>query len=275
MKVPMGVSEEADIEHHIGIARQSPAIGKRGHEDPELGRVFETEPARQDAPQVVDRDIGRVDDDIGRMLQRFENRAFVVNAVQNGAIERQRVPAAGFGEPPQKESSSASTQSVEPPRPAAPATRRAGPAAPPPRSPGSGCRFRWRAGGRATRPAPAAVEQEQRQIIDRLVPQILERLERRREAGAGHAGDQDETPRLLGGLGDTGVIATDAAVRRPPAWRNAVSPGRRVQKAVIANRVVRCPSNRTAPVPGFARSRLCPSDRQRAPVRFRRQPPPA
>ena len=60
------------------------------------------------------------------------------------------------------------------------------------RNRGSACRCRWRAAGAAPRRAPdERGQQRQRQVVDRLVADILERLERGRAAGARHAGDEE------------------------------------------------------------------------------------
>ena len=192
-RVVMRVGEEPHVEHQVGLARQSEAIGERGHEDGEGRAVVEREVAGHDPPQVAHRQLGGVEDEVGPLAQPLDQVALVPDAVDHRAVVGERVAAAGLGVPALQDLVVAVDEQDADIEVLAGCQR---------------CDFglegvnREVAGahvdvdGQRLAPGGAGAqqgrEQLERQIVDRLVAVILERLERGRLARSRHAGDQHQ-----------------------------------------------------------------------------------
>ena len=128
--------------------------------------------------------------------QRIEKRALIADTVGYRPVERKRVAAAGLDEPAQQnvvvgvDADQLGGDAGLRPQFAQPSQQRVG------------CKVtRAAIDADGERPitrlglAQQQIEQKQRQIVEHLISEIFERLERGGKAGPRHAGDQDEAAR--------------------------------------------------------------------------------
>ena len=95
----VGIGEEPDVEHDVGLAREPATVGERqdGQGQPALLGALEV-PADQ-TPQVARRQLRGIDHQIGLFPQARHDPALVGDAVGDRTVEGERMAPAGFVEP--------------------------------------------------------------------------------------------------------------------------------------------------------------------------------
>ncbi len=189
----VGIGEEPDVEHDVGLAREPATVGERqdGQGQPALLGALEV-PGDQ-TPQVARRQLRGIDHQIGLFPQARHDPALVGDAVGDRTVEGERMAPARFVEATAQDLVLAvQEQELRLGR------RPAAPGADPLEQIGrvEGARAAVDADGEVViqpvaRPHQAA-EQRDRQIVDGLEAEILQRLERRGPASAGHPGHEDD-----------------------------------------------------------------------------------
>src|SRR5579883_1177240 len=196
------VAEETDIEDQVGIPREAVAIREGGDEDGDAMRRVERELAVENPLQIGRIERGRVDDKIGAVAQRRHSLPLEIDAVAHRPIARQRMAAPRLRVTANEalilaiEKDDSEIEIVIGDELVERRQKRADAEIARADIDADGERRPLRRRHEQVR------QQRERQIVDRFVTHILERLERRRATGAGHAGDHEETARnwpLLGG----------------------------------------------------------------------------
>ena len=91
----MRIAQEAHVEHQVGFARQAVAVGEGDHRQRRLG-LLNGEVAEQHLLEIAEAQLGGVDDEIGDVPQRRQQRALPGDAVDHRPVGRQRMAAARF-----------------------------------------------------------------------------------------------------------------------------------------------------------------------------------
>src|SRR4051812_47258089 len=91
------VGKEAHVEREVGVAGRAVLVAERAERDRELARVRRREQLAGDlATQGGGAQAGRVDADVGALLDRREQGHLGVDAVGDAALRGERVPPAGL-----------------------------------------------------------------------------------------------------------------------------------------------------------------------------------
>ena len=217
--------------------------------------------------------VARIDDDVGRVAQRRQQAALVNDAVQDRPVLGQRMAPPRLGIPqPQHLVVAIEEQHVQGIAGLGPQRRhflgeRNDPEVARPHVDADG---EPRARRRAL--AHQVTHQPERQVVDGLEAHVLHGLQRRREAGARHAGHDDDAacsrhrwPRGHGGL-RLGTLTHRIALYRPPPPRRqrATSPRPRPRTAPGRTAAPPRPTADTSPAAATGRFRRQPPDRRPA-----------
>ena len=94
------VRQAADVEHQIGVNRHAVLEAKAHEIDHHLGlRCAAARHPHEDVPQFVDREVRRVQDQIGHRADGVELAPLFRDALAHRTIGRQRMRATGLAEP--------------------------------------------------------------------------------------------------------------------------------------------------------------------------------
>ena len=221
-----GIRQEPAVEDEVRLVGNAELVAERQevHAQPRLRRLAVH--VDQALPELVDRDLGRVDHPIGQLPQVGQELALLADPVQERP-RRHRVPASGLVVAPHERLLGGFEE--EDLR-AVPRARAARPAPRPP-SAGTrarGCRRRARcgrcAGSNGWQSSANVGDQRGGQVVHAVVPHVLEALDRPALSGAGQTRDDDEADavRLLW----LGVGGSSRRARQAPPFLPGVAAAR-------------------------------------------------